>query len=191
MTNNSQIQTNTTSDFDAGDIILNISDKILFSGNETGLFAQTTGAGTAGDIKIDTPQLTIDQGASISAFTEASGDSGTITMNAPQSVLLKNGSQLTVETSAAGKPGEIYITTPNLTIGKDSEISATATETSTNTEGGGSITINTSNLDLTGKLGIFAETQGLSPAGTLNLQPYTEQTELNIVKSISKLLDFL
>ena len=126
------------------------------------------------------PQLTIDQGASISAFTEAAGDGGTITVNAPQALLLTDDSKLTVETSGSGKPGDITITTPNLTIGKDAEISATATKTSTNTERGGSITVNVSNLDLTGKLGIFAETQGEAPAGTLNIQPDNNKPNLDI-----------
>ena len=179
-TNGSQIQTNTITNSNAADITLKISDSLFLSGTDSGLFAQTEGAGKAGNIKINTPQLTIDQGASISAFTEASGDGGTITVNAPQAVLLTDNSQLTVETSNAGRPGDIKIATPSLTIGKDAEISATATETSTNTEGGGSINIMTSNLDLTGKLGIFAETQGATPAGTLDIQPYQDRGELDI-----------
>ena len=179
-TSGSQIQTNTTTNFDAADITLKISDNLFLSGEDSGLFAQTEGDGNAGKITIDTPQLTIDQGASISAFTEAAGEGGTITINAPQAVLLTDNSQLTVETSSAGKPGDITITTPNLTIGKDAEISATATETSTNTEGGGSITVNSANLDLTGKLGIFAETQGEAPAGTLNIQPDNNKPNLDI-----------
>ncbi len=179
-TNGSRIETNTTTDFDAADIILNIRDSLFLSGTNSGLFAQTKGAGNAGNITITTPQLTIDQEASISAFTQSSGDGGTITVNAPQSVLITDKGKLTVETSNAGKPGNIIIATPNLTIGKDAELSATATETSTNTEGGGSITVNASKLDLTGKLGIFAETQGEAPAGTLNIQPDNNQPNLDI-----------
>ncbi len=180
VTSGSQIQTNTTTNFKAADITLDISDKLFLSGTNSGLFAETTGAGNAGNIIVNSPQLTIDQGASISAFTTARGDGGTITVNAPQAVLLTDNSQLTVETSGAGKPGDITITTPNLIIGKDAEISATATETSTNTERGGSITVNASNLDLTGKLGIFAETQGEAPAGTLNIQPDHNKPNLDI-----------
>ncbi len=179
-TTGSQIQTNTTSNFDAADITLEISDNLLLSGAGSGLFAQTEGGGNAGNIIINSPQLTINQGASISAFTTASGDGGTITINAPQAVLLTDNSQLTVETTSEGKSGDITITTPNLTIGKDSEISASATATSTNTKGGSSITISTSNLDLTGKLGIFAETQGVAPAGTLNIQPDENKPNLDI-----------
>ena len=140
----------------------------------------TFGVGDAGDIIINSPQLIIDQGASISAFTQANGNGGTITVNAPQALLLKDNSELNVETSGAGRPGNITITTPNLTIGKDAEISATATATSTNTESGGSIFINASNLDLTGQLGIFAETEGVAPAGTLNLQPDASKPNLDI-----------
>ncbi len=180
VTSGSQIQTNTTTNFKAADITLEISDNIFLSGTDSGLFAQTAGAEDAGKIIINTPRLTIDQGASISAFTTASGDGGTITVNAPQAVLLTDNSKLTVETSSAGKPGDITITTPNLTIGKDAEISATATQNSTNTEGGGSITVNASSLDLTGKLGIFAETQGVAPAGTLNIQPDNNKPNLDI-----------
>ena len=180
VTSGSQIQTNTTTNFKAADIALNISDNLFLSGTNSGLFAETTGAGNAGNIIVNSPQLTIDQGASISAFTTANGDGGTITVNAPQALLLTNNSQLTVETRDAGRPGDITITTPNLTIGKDAEISATATANSTNNERGGSITINASNLDLTGKLGIFAETQGLAPAGTLNLQPDDNKPNLDI-----------
>ncbi len=179
-TRGSQIQTNTTTDFNAADITLKIRDNLFLSGTDSGLFAQTEGAGDAGNIIINSPQLTIDQGASIFAFTEAMGDGGTITVNAPQAVLLTDNSKLTVETRSAGKPGDITITTGNLTIGKDAEISATATKTSTNTEGGGSITVNAANLDLTGKLGIFAETQGEAPAGTLNIQPDNNKPELDI-----------
>ena len=83
-------------------------------------------------------------------------------------------------TSGAGQPGDINITTPNLTIGRDAEISATATQESTNKKGGGSITVNASKLDLTGKLGIFAETQGETPAGTLNIQPDKNKPNLDI-----------
>ncbi len=148
--------------------------------NEAQISASTLEKGKAGNIEIDTPQLIIDRGASISAFTEASGDSGTITVNAPQAVLLTENSKLTVETTSAGKPGNIFIATPHLTIGKDAEISATATQDSTNTEGGGTITVKASKLDLTGKLGIFAETKGEAPAGTLTIQPDNHQPELDI-----------
>ncbi|MBE9045850.1 filamentous hemagglutinin N-terminal domain-containing protein [Pleurocapsales cyanobacterium LEGE 10410] len=141
-------------------------------------FPSSTGDG--GNLIIETETLRVANGGQILANTEGEGQAGNVSITAQSSVLLSDNSKLTVETSSAGKPGDIIITTPDLTIGKDAEISATATETSTNTEGGGSITVNASNLDLTGKLGIFAETQGIAPAGTLNLQPDNNKPNLDI-----------
>ena len=54
-TRGSQIQTNTTTDFDAADITLTISDNLFLSGADSGLFAQTEGAGDAGNIIINSP----------------------------------------------------------------------------------------------------------------------------------------
>ncbi len=186
----SAIGTGAAPNFDAGDITLNISEKLLISDSLINAF--TLGSGKAGNIKINTPQLIIDKdGSVLAAARRGTGNGGTITIDASQVVTLTDNSQISVETNAAGKPGNIFITTPNLTIDKDAEISATVTATSTNTEGGGSITIHTSNLDLTGKLGIFAETQGVSPAGTLKIQPYTEQSKLNIKFSDTAILSTL
>ncbi|GFE70792.1 filamentous hemagglutinin N-terminal domain-containing protein [Chroococcus sp. FPU101] len=177
-TDGSQIQTNTETNFDAGDITLNIADTLTLSNSS--LIAQTTGEGKAGNITINTPQLNLTQGAIITAQTSASGNGGSITVNAPISLTLGENSQLNVETSNVGQAGNIEITSHTVTIEKNAEISATATETATNTTGGGSITINASNLNLSGKLGIFAETQGQSPAGNLTLKPDGNQPNLNI-----------
>ncbi|MDE5090021.1 MAG: hypothetical protein O4805_24005, partial [Trichodesmium sp. St16_bin2-tuft] len=62
----------------------------------------------------------------------------------------------------------------------NAQISATALEGASNQEAGGNITINANNLDISGKLGIFAETAGESPAGTLTLNPYKNNPNLNI-----------
>jgi hypothetical protein len=35
-------------------------------------------------------------------------------------------------------------------------------------------------MDLAGVVGVFAETQGQTPAGTLTLQPYENQSTLNL-----------
>jgi large exoprotein involved in heme utilization and adhesion len=180
--NTGQISATTSSDFPAGDITLNIADNLILNGADAGLFAQTTGAGKAGDIIINTLQLTITEGATISAFTEAVGDGGNIIINAPVSLTLGANGNLTVETSAAGQAGNITITSDTVTIGQDAQISATATATatSTNQQGGGSIAINASNLNITGQLGIFAETAGAAPAGSLQLQPNSNNPNLNI-----------
>jgi large exoprotein involved in heme utilization and adhesion len=87
---------------------------------------------------------------------------------------------LSVETSSAGQPGSIFINTPSLRLSNTARITATATNTATHPLGGGSITINASTMDLAGVVGVFAETQGQTPAGTLTLQPYENQSTLNL-----------
>ena len=80
----------------------------------------------------------------------------------------------------AGAPGNIKIEAETIDIGKDAKISATITKDSTNTEGGGSIEIDTNTLNISSTLGIFAETEGLADAGDLILSPYKEGSQLDI-----------
>jgi len=152
---------------------------------QTQLSTSTTATGNAGNITLDTSTLTVARGAKVFALTNGSGDSGTITVNAPTAVNLGLGVNdfspvLSVETSKAGKAGSIIINTPALTLSDTARITATATKTATNTEGGGSITLNASTMHLAGVVGVFAETSGQTPAGTLTLKPYQNQSTLNI-----------
>ena len=124
--------------------------------------------------------FTLSNGAEISAFTQDEGNAGSITIDSPQIVNIGQGSKITVETSSVGKAGDITLTTDTLNIGKDAELSATATQTATTPQGGGSINLNSSNLNISGKLGIFAETQGQSPAGNLKINPDHNNPDLKI-----------
>ncbi len=187
LTNGGRVSASTWGEGNAGLVEITASDTITIDGEgsqgfPSGATSQVgpDAEGDAGGVTIDTGSLSLNNGGLVSASTFGEGNAGSINVNAPQTVFLTDNGKLTVETSSSGKPGDIIITTPHLTIGKDAEISATATETSTNSEGGGSITVNASNLDLTGKLGIFAETQGKAPAGTLNIQPDNNKPNLDI-----------
>jgi len=177
-----RITTETAGAGDAGNIQMTSKNLDI---QETELSTSTTAEGNAGNITLDTSTLTVARGAKIFAFTDGSGDSGTITVNAPTAVNLGIGVDdfspvLSVETRDAGKAGSIIINTPTLTLSDTARITATATETATNTEGGGSITLNASTMNLAGIVGVFAETEGLTPAGTLTLKPYQNQSTLDI-----------
>ena len=146
--------------------------------------AATDGQGRAGDITFTAPTLIVAGGAQVLAETNSTGNGGSILVNAPVSVNLRRSNNLSpvlsVETSGAGKAGDITINTPSLTLSEQARITATATATATNPQGGGSVTFNASNLNLAGIVGVFAETQGQSPAGTLRLNPYRNQPDLDI-----------
>ncbi|MEQ9000663.1 MAG: filamentous hemagglutinin N-terminal domain-containing protein [Coleofasciculus sp. B1-GNL1-01] len=167
-----------------GDIQIKAPDAITIQG-EGRITTETRGTGNAGTITLDTSTLTIAQGAEIFAFTEGSGDSGTITVNATTAVNLGLGVDdfspvLSVETSNTGKAGNIIVNTPSLTLSDTARITATATQDAMNPEGGGSITLNASTMNLAGIVGVFADTQGQTPAGTLTLKPYENQSTLDI-----------
>lgn len=136
------------------------------------LTTETTGAGQAGNLIINAQNLSINNTAKISAATSNQGQGGSITVTAPSKVALNDNSQLSVEATSTGRAGNIIINTDTLTAEKQSQISATSGPNATNLEQGGSITLNTKQINLLGGSIIVAETRGVVPAGTLTIQPY-------------------
>jgi filamentous hemagglutinin family protein len=147
--------------------------------------SDTKGSDNAGNVTVSSPGLvTFFNNSSIRSNTSSKGAAGSIGINAGQGITLigmeDSSPVLSVETSSAGQPGSILINTPSLRLSNTARITATATNTATNPKGGGSITLNASTMDLAGVVGVFAETQGKTPAGTLTLQPYQHQSTLNL-----------
>ncbi|WP_190303593.1 beta strand repeat-containing protein [Pseudanabaena sp. UWO311] len=181
--NQTTINTVTQSKDPAGNIIISSPTMITFQ-NNSNVIATTNAQGKAGDISINAPIVKINDNSKVLAETNGSGTGGNITINAPTSVdltrILNAFPVLSVQTNSAGKAGSIIINTPTLTLTDRARITATASATATNLDGGGSITLNASQMNLFGTVGIFAETQGISPAGTLRLNPYNNLGYLNI-----------
>jgi len=177
------INTVTQSQDPAGNISITSPTRITFQ-NNSNIIATTNSQGKAGDITINAPIVQINDNSKVLAETNGSGTGGNITINAPTSVdltrLLNAFPVLSVQTNNAGKAGSIIINTPILTLTDRARITATASATATNLDGGGSITLNPSQMNLFGTVGIFAETQGRSPAGTLKLNPYNNLGYINI-----------
>jgi|GEM_PF-325279 len=179
----SQLLAQTSNQGRAGSISVNAPQVIVE--NDALISTSTTDQGLAGDIDIFTETLTMRNGGEILAFTSGAGDSGTINITATNAVLLGEGVQdsssiISVETSDAGRSGNIIINTPNFVLSETARITATARENATNLEGGGSITINANQMNLAGVVGIFAETQSQSPGGILTLQPYQSNSNLDV-----------
>ncbi|MDM8524061.1 filamentous hemagglutinin N-terminal domain-containing protein [Desulfococcaceae bacterium HSG8] len=89
---------------------------ILLSGKRAAISASTYG-GDAGDIRLTSDQLKLDNGASVfSASYENSGDAGTITVNAADSIRMTGNSKLSTSTDGEGDAGDISLTADRLEL---------------------------------------------------------------------------
>ena len=114
-----------------GNINVNAKDRVSVIGNDS-LFSsidvdiRENATGRAGNIKIDTPQLVL-QDAFISADVIGDGEGGTIDISASDSIELSNSSliQADVSENSTGNGGDLNIVTGRLTLSDDSQIGAT------------------------------------------------------------------
>jgi filamentous hemagglutinin family protein len=103
-----QVSASTLSEGQGGRLTLTASESIQLTGtsangqSRSGLFVGTTGTGVAGDLKIETGQLTVSDGAVVSARTSSLGNGGNITLQVRDLLQLRGNSQIS---TAAGIPG--------------------------------------------------------------------------------------
>ena len=135
-TKNGKILTSTFNSFNAGNINLNIKDKLTLSGSESGIFANTTenSTGKGGNIIIDPQTVTIRDGATIAVNSEGSGTGGSITL-AAEELTLDSGS-ITAET-VSNQGGNITLNIQDLlSFINSGEITATAGTAQAGGDGG-------------------------------------------------------
>lgn len=155
-----QVVTGTLSASDAGDLTVRATEIELRGGDafgQSGLLSNAVDfrasglAGSSGNIMVETSELRLDEGATISVsntpsganpnLTPGQGPAGNITITA-RNILMTNGSSLSADT-LNGDRANIQITANNLTI-LNSRISTNATGTAT----GGNIVLDTGALAL-------------------------------------------
>jgi filamentous hemagglutinin family protein len=132
-------------------------------GQPSGIFAYTQGAGKAGNINLNTPNLTIENGSLISAFTNGSGQAGNILINS-QNLNIKS-AEISASTIAEGQAGSMELNVNEINLEQNSKISAT-------TAGGigGSININAQKLNLNSGGQLLTTTSGNNQAGDINIK---------------------
>ncbi|MEH1942401.1 MAG: filamentous hemagglutinin N-terminal domain-containing protein [Nostoc sp.] len=167
-----------------GSLFVNARDSIQLIGtspiiegekpNPSGLFTITQGAGNAGELKIETGQLIIQDGAQVSASTskESTGQGGTLSVNARDFIQLigtksESRSGLFVESKASGDAGNLEIETGQLIVQNGARISASTTPESTG--GGGSIIVKTGELNVLNNADVTVSSQGTKQAGDLEI----------------------
>ena len=197
------------SDGASGNITIKTTESVELSGGISGSAAQTRmgtnsfdGNGKSGDITIDTKRLTVTDGASISlstgavigqvVFSRNGGLGGNLTVRASESIevsgvsgVLGNvgfgASALATQTSSSGRGGDIYLSTPILTLRNGGIISAA----SLGAVDAGNITIDADRIEVqgagsngrfasrieasAGSFSIIVNTNATGNAGSLNL----------------------
>ena len=124
--NGAQLDASTSGRGNAGDIVIIARDRVTFSGSETAVLsaAQETAVGQGGDILIHTGLLSVTRGARLYSLTRSQGDSGNIVIDARDAVVFNGSSRngtvsaafSTVEQSARGQGGNIFLSTESLVL---------------------------------------------------------------------------
>ncbi len=136
LNNGSVFSTNTATDFNAGNITLNIRDSFIATGNNTGVFADTTvnAIGNGGNILINSGQIILSEGATVSVDNLGRGIGGNIDIYSKD--LNLNNATITGQTSS-NRGGNISINIDNiLRLRNNSQISATAGTAGAGGDGG-------------------------------------------------------
>ena len=201
----SQINASTFSTGNAGNVKVNATESITLMGvnaqeNPSGLFAtvNSLASGDGGNLTISTPQLIVTDGADVSVSTFGEGDGGNLLINATDSIEISgSGSGLVaqVEPGAMGNGGNITISTPQLIVidnaqvsvttfgeGNAGDLSVNASELVEVSDGnlgaqvnsgasgdGGNLTISTPQLIVTDGAQISANNSGIGNGGELNI----------------------
>jgi filamentous hemagglutinin family protein len=145
------ISTSTSGNGDAGNLNINAFDSINISGEDSGIFAETTSEaqGRGGDITIQTGSLSLNNKVQISTTYAATplGLGGNINLNVDDAITLQNNSLISAQAFNNGSGGNVNIDTnfiiafPNQIDGNGSDIIASAAKGN-----GGRISINAESL---------------------------------------------
>jgi filamentous hemagglutinin family protein len=110
-----RISTTAQGQGNAGNIEIQASDTVSFNGGNAISTLEQGAVGKGGDIEITALELSLVNGAQLSAATSGEGNAGNITVSA-DTVGLSSGGRLLTTTSSSGRAGDITVNTPNLEL---------------------------------------------------------------------------
>lgn len=163
----------------------NVTGSVVETIPQSDMFARASGAGAAGNITVNAPQLTVSDGAGISATTTQTASTsergGSISINASRLDLSRtaNSGSIEAQTLSASPAGQINLqpldNDPTLTVNLENDFEISA---STAGEGaGGNLNITApSSVILTGKGRMSVESRGAGAGG--NVRIYTGSLRL-------------
>ncbi|MDZ7952358.1 filamentous hemagglutinin N-terminal domain-containing protein [Nostoc sp. DedQUE09] len=179
LTDDSTIAVNTLGSKSGGTLVVNALESVELLGRSS-LLTETTSSGTAGELRIETGQLIVQDGSQVSASTskESTGQGGKlfVTANSIQLIGISPGndpSVLFTITEGAGSAGELKIETGQLIVQDGAQISAS---TRSQEQGkGGTLSVTADSIQLIGTKGksrsaLLVGTEGSGSAGNLEIE---------------------
>ncbi|GET40677.1 two-partner secretion domain-containing protein [Microseira wollei] len=165
VSNGAGISASTVSSGNAGSILINATESVSFDGNPgapffpSGAFVGTLAgaSGQGGTLTINTPSLSVTNGAQLEAVTESGGNAGNININASESVFLSGaytGLFSNTTRGSTGNGGNISINHAQIEIRDSAAISVD----SKGSGRGGNIEVQANRLTLNNDAKISAET---------------------------------
>ncbi|BDA76253.1 hypothetical protein CAL7716_104190 (plasmid) [Calothrix sp. PCC 7716] len=150
LSGDSQVFSTTSESENGGNLVINATDSINLSGNNTAIYTFTSGSGAAGNLTVVTKKLTVEGGAYITTSTQGEGRAGDLQVNALESI------ELTGTTSV----GE-------LSSGLGSQVCPILNNCESVTGNGGNLTIETRRLLIQDGARIDASTFGTGRGGNV------------------------
>jgi large exoprotein involved in heme utilization and adhesion len=174
MTDGSQLQTRTSGQGKAGNVMITAHDTVSFDGYDSDgspsavLSDVASGSvGKGGDINITAKSLFLTNYAFLSASTREQGDGGNITLNANNWEAVNSGQVLTISFSS-GKAGNMTLNVADrITLSGDSGLLANTSRNST--ANGGDLSITTRQLVVQDGSQVNVSSQGSGNAGSLTI----------------------
>lgn len=166
-----------------GQILVQVTDNLVLSGNDVQIISLSQGTGEGGDIDIKANSIAINDLAAIVTDTAHGADAGAIKVVA-HSINLESGGTISSSSSDlaiippntinAGKGGDIYIQTSSLNLTDEGTLIASS---SFSADGvgvvgggvGGNISMHTDNLTVANHAQVQADSSSKSAAGTINV----------------------
>lgn len=173
-----QIGAGTFGTGNGGEITVEAAQSVLISGRgleaSSGLFTSAApgSRGRAGNLKLSTGSLRVQDTATLSSSTSGQGNGGNLQINA-RSIAVTDGGQLRAATSSGGDAGSIDITAIGGSVLLSGERTSLSVQTTSNIGKSGTITINTDTFSLSDSAILNASTTAAGNGGSITLNTNT------------------
>ena len=193
-----QLVANTGGEGNAGNVVLNVRDRILFQNGAAFSSVEMTGKGKSGNLEISSRNLEVRDGSALITSTFGRGDAGNVVINVQDRVLLdgiapndgrssaiftNNGTSNT-QFIGTGAGGNVLLTTSQLEISNGAVINARTV----NDKPGGNIGLNLSQLNLLNGGQILSTSDGSGSAGRITINTTNPEERSNLMVDLSSQL---